>query len=120
MALFGFRKNKEAQNAGGDFSIYDSMDKVQGAVKKGILAPMYLISPVFGGAEDVGNILYVPPAIIQHKDSIDNILADALQNGKRVQGFSITPQYRGKSIVPCSIDVKAGGDVDIAETINIW
>ena len=119
MALFGFGKKKDSVKSG-DFSAFDSMQKVQQATENGILAPMYLISPMFGGKEDAGNILYVPPDIIQFKDSLDNVLADALKSGKRVQGFSMNAEYKDKSIVPCRINIKAGGDVDIEETINIW
>lgn len=103
-----------------NFSMYDDFDKVENAVKDGILAPMYLISPMFGGAEDESNILYIPPAIIPAKNSLDNVLADALENGKNVQGFSVSPQYKGNSIIPSSLYIKAGGDVNIEQIINIW
>lgn len=117
MGVFGFGKKKES---GGDFSGFDSMDEIQDGVKKGVLAPMYIISPVFGGAEDISNTLYVPPAVIPFKESIDRVLEDALRSGKNVQGFSVKPEYKGKSKVPSKIAISAGGDVDIKETINVW
>ena len=118
MAIFGFGKKKD--KGSGNFMDFDSMKKIQQAVDKGLLAPMYLISPIFGGAEDISNILYVPSEVIKFKDSIDDILADALKNGKKVQGFSMNAEYKGDSIVPSKIKIKAGGDVNIEETIDIW
>lgn len=117
MGILGFGKNK--QKTGGAFSEYDSFDKVGSAVKLGILTPMYIMSPMFGGAEDESNILYVPPSIISVKEMIDNILVDALESGKSVN-YSASPQYKGNSVVPSSIDIKVSGDVNINQTINIW
>lgn len=120
MSLFDKLRKKKENSTNGDFSMYDNFDKVDSAVKDGILAPMYLISPMFGGAEGESNILYVPSAIIAAKDKLDNMLADALESEKSVQGFSVSPRYKGDSLVPSSIHIKAGGDVNIEQTINIW
>ena len=114
---YGFDEKTETS---GVFSSYDSMALVRDAVGEGILAPMRLVSPMFGGAEDDSNTLYVPPLVIQFKDSVDSMLAEALQSGKKVRGVKIEPRYKGDSLVPSSIYIKAGGDVDIEETINIW
>lgn len=119
MALFNFGKKKQTPK-GGDFSAYDTVDKIEAAVENGDLAPIYIISPMFGGAEDESNTLYVPPAVIPFKEGVDNLLADALESDKRVQGFSVKPEYRGSSRVPCSVHIEAGGDISLKETIHIW
>jgi len=119
MGIFGFGKKEEEETIR-DFSEIDTMQKAKKAAKKGILKPLYLISPLCGGAKDALNTLYVPPAAVQQKDRIDNMLFDAVNAGKTVKGFSCSPQYKGSSFVPSSIRIVAGGDVDVDETIEIW
>lgn len=117
MGLFDKLKKKKQIN----FEEVDSIIKAKEECKNGNLEILYLMSPMFGGAEDDSNILYVPIGIAKIKDGYDNIIADLLEQGK-VQSYKCEPEYKGKSCVPSKITITSGKDGEdvFKEIINIW
>lgn len=116
MGLFDKLKKKSV-----DFEEIDSAAKAKEECKRGNLEILYLMSPMFGGTEDESNILYVPVGINKIKEGYDNTIAYLLEQGK-VKSYNCTPEYRGKSFVPCKITITSGkdGNVVFRETINVW
>ncbi len=117
MRIFDKFKKKTQIN----FEEIDSIAKAKEEYKKGNLEILYLMSPMFGGAEDDSNILYVPIGINKIKESYDNIIADLLEQDK-VKSYTCNPEYKGKSCVPSKITITSGKDGQevFKETINIW
>ena len=117
MGLFDSFKKKKAVS----FEEIDSVAKAQEECKKGNLERMYIMSPIFGGADDPHNILYVPVGINRIKVGYDNILADLVEQGK-ASSFKCKPEYKGKSVVPSRITITSGKDgVDVFnQTIEVW
>lgn len=115
MGLFNIFKRKHK------FESIDSQEKARMELYKGNLEKMYLISPRFGGAEDISNMLYVPLGVNKIKESYDDIIEDLLRQDK-VKSYRCIPEYKGKSVIPSKITMVAGKDgVEIfKETIEIW
>ena len=114
-----FRKNDNNKEA--SFNDIDSNEKAIIECSKGNLEKLYLVSPIFGGAEDASNTLYVPIGVNKIKEQYDNIIADLLKQGK-VESYNCFPEYKGNSFVPSKITIRAGknGKDIFVETINIW
>jgi len=110
---------KKSPTSGFDFANVDSNEKALALVQKGELVPVYLMSPRFGGVEDVRNVVYAPAIVAELKDKCDDTIEDLLRNGK-VKSYSATPQYKGNSFIPSSILITASGESSFSETINIW
>ncbi len=119
MGLFDFLKKKE--DVAVNFEEIDSNEKAMELVKKGVLAPLYLMPLRFNGAESVENRLFAPKVAVALKDKCDDMVEDLLRQGK-VSGYSCTPEYKGKSFIPCKLTVEATKDKEpvFTETINIW
>lgn len=117
MGLFDKLKNKKTIS----FEKIDSLVRAKEEYKKGNLEVLYLMSPMFGGAEDESNILYVPIGVNKIKESYDNTIADLLEQNK-VETYNCKPEYKGKSFIPSKIIITSGkdGNVVFEETINIW
>lgn len=120
MGLFDRFKKKEPSTPL-DFSQVDSAEKAESLARQGILQPLYLMPPRFGGEESVANRLFAPAAAVALKDRCDDTVEDLLRQGK-IQGYSCTPEYREKSFIPCAITVTAtkDGTAVFTETIHIW
>lgn len=117
MGLFDvFKKKKNIS-----FEEIDTYEKAKEECKKGNLERMHMMSPIFGGSDEDFNILYVPVGINRIKEGYDNILADLVAQGK-AQSFKCTPEYRGKSKVPCKITITSGKEgVEVfKQTIEVW
>lgn len=112
-----FKKRKEPIH----FEEIDSIEKAKEACKKRKLERMYVISPLFGGAEDDSNVLYVPVGIKGLKECYDMIIEGLLEE-ERVKSFDCTPEYRGSSVVPCKLTIVSGKDGEevYRQTIDIW
>lgn len=111
-----FKKNNRP-----NFEEIDSIEKAKEELSKGNLEILYLISPMFGGAEDIGNMLYVPIGVNKIKEHYDNMIADLLEQGK-VKSYKCIPEYKGKSVIPSKLTMISGKDgIDVfKETIEIW
>lgn len=103
------------------FEEIDSIIKAKEEFKNGNLEILYLMSPMFGGAKDENNILYVPVGINKIKENYDNIIADLFKQGK-VISYNCKPEYKGESFVPSKLTITSGKNdiVVFEETINIW
>lgn len=117
MGLFDIFKRKNKIK----FEEIDSIEKAKDEYHKGNLEKLYLISPIFGGADDESNILYVPIGIVEFKESFDNIVAELLENGQ-VKSYNCKPEYKGNSCIPCKLTISSGKDgVEVfSQTIEIW
>lgn len=105
---------------GPDFSHIDTREKAIELVKQGLLEPLYLMPPEFGGPNDARNIVFVPTGIAGIKRNTDlNIIAPLVQSGD-VQNYSAVPEYRGRSFVPMAIKVSASDPKTFESEINIW
>lgn len=104
-----------------NFEEIDSIMKAKEEVKNGNLETLYLMSPMFGGAEDDSNILYVPIGINGIKEGYDHVIAELLEQDK-VKSYKCKPEYKGKSFIPSKITITSGKDGEkvFEETINIW
>ena len=103
------------------FEEIDSIEKARQECKNGNLERMYIMSPIFGGTDEPHNILYVPVGVSRIKEGYDDILADLVEQGK-AKSFNCTPEYKGKSVVPCKITITSGKDgVEVfKQTIEVW
>ena len=119
MGLFDFLKKKEEVVV--NFEEIDSNEKAMELAKKGALAPLYLMPLRFNGPESVENRLFAPKEVVKLKDRYDDMVEDLLRQGK-VSGYSCTPEYKGKSFIPCKLTIEASKDKEpvFTETINIW
>ena len=117
MGLFDRFKKKNIIN----FKEIDTVEKEREAYLKGNLETLYLVDPRFGGAEDPGNILYVPIGVSKIKESYDNIIEELLIQDK-VKSYKCIPEYRGKSRIACKLTMIASKDgVEVfKQTIEIW
>lgn len=76
----------------------------------------------FGGEEIAPNIVYVPPGIPEIKDQITGTLIRFYEGGL-INKLSISPTYKGKSLVPATIGIKAwhsDKDGGLNPSIEIW
>jgi hypothetical protein len=101
---------------GPDFSTVDRAAAEQ-MYRAGQLEPMYLLPPIFGGADIPENVVFVPVGLAAAKAGFDeNVIAPLVREG-RVDQYAATPRYEGRSFIPIAVDVVAG---PVRQTINIW
>lgn len=125
MGFFDFRKKKEKDQEpvpgpGPDFSHVDR-EKAEELARQGVLAPLYMMPPRFGGEESFRNRLFVPPVAVALKDRCDDMVEDLLRQEK-VNGYQCTPEYQGTSFVPTAVTViaKMDGKPVFTQRIQIW
>lgn len=118
MGLFNFFKKDTSKL---DFSKIDSNEKAQELYEKKILAQLYLMPLRFNGQPVLQNTLYVPTVVVTLKDRYDDMVEELLKQEK-VNGYECTPEYKGKSFIPCSLTVvaKKNGQEVFTETIKVW
>lgn len=105
---------------GPDFSSVDTREKALAMVYDGTLEPLYLLPQAFGGTDDPRNVVYVPLGIAAIKEQTDqNIIAPLVSDGA-VSQYAATPEYRGRSFVPMSIQIKAFDPTTFHSEIAIW
>ena len=115
MGLFNLFKKEDGIYANLTNGQYNQMKE------NGELQPIYLIDPRFGGANDLGNILYVPANIVSIKKQIDDELAAYLEQGMSVTGFNCFPTYKGKCNIPSKIMISANVNGNsFIRNIDIW
>lgn len=85
------------------------------------LKPLYLINPNFGGSTDEDNIVYVPVAIVELKNKIDEKLEEYLNSGHEVS-FNCDLKYIRESIIPSRIIISytVSGIGKSKEDILVW
>lgn len=116
----GFLGQTDAE-ANAYFQGIDSRQKIADYARRGILMPLYLMTPRFGGEETMENAVFVPPEAVWIKERYDDVLENLLQEGK-INNYSCEQEYKGDSFVPSKILVQAFKDgVQVfCQTINVW
>ena len=92
-------------------------------LQSGQLRKAYLISPDFGGSEDIGNQIILTPSAAEEKLRSDDELYNALVQNKSVSGFHADLEYKNgtQSIVPTKIIISANIDGDdYRRVIEVW
>jgi hypothetical protein len=119
--MFGWLKKKEESSlAGPDFSGVNSPAKAEKLARRGELHKLYLTPPEFGGVDIPQNVVYVPAWVVEQKRNIDMNNVLPLVEQQEAILYAVTPQYEGKSLVPCAIKIVASGPSDFTAVINIW
>lgn len=116
-----FDKFKKGNKNIVDFAEIDSNEKVMELAKKGDFVPLYLMPLRFSGEDSAGNRVFVPSFVVELKDRYDDMVANLISQGK-VNGYSCTPEYKGRSFIPSKIQIvaKKDGSPVFTETIDIW
>ena len=105
---------------GTDYSHVDSKEKAEELAARGELAPLYLLPAEFGGTDDVGNVVYVPPFVVELKRRTDmNVILPLIESGS-VTRYEATPRYEGASFVPSAIEIRGSEPGDVTATLAIW
>ncbi len=114
------KKNSHANNGNGpDFGAVDSMPKAVKLFKKGQLSKLHLMPLEFGGEDSDMNTLYTPDIVVELKARFDGMIEQMLIDGKNLS-YSAKPEYKGKSVIPSTLEISVTGDSEFSETINIW
>ena len=90
-----------------DVTEHDEVDRL---VNAGQLERIYLVSPVFGGAENERNIVTAGQGAAKAKHEIDTAVLAALEGGEDLP-YDVVPDYGdGQSLVPQRITFTLGED----------
>jgi hypothetical protein len=112
--------DRSSDPEGPDFSTVDTVAKAEDMCLEGELEQMLMLPEEFGGTDDPRNILFVPVGMVAIKENIDlNVIQPLLAEGK-VRRYSVTPEYRGKSMVPIALQITAEDPGKFTTTLNIW
>ena len=66
------------------------------------------------------NILYVPAGVGAIKNNIDtNVIGPLAQSGD-ISQYAAEPEYRGSSVIPMAIRIRAWEPKEFETEINIW
>jgi hypothetical protein len=105
---------------GPDYSHVDSREKAEELVARGELVRMLLLPAEFGGDDDPGNVVYVPPFVVDLKRRHDMNIVLPLIEAEKVTRYQAAPHYEGASHVPSSIEIRASEPGDVQVTYEIW
>jgi hypothetical protein len=110
----------QSSMVGPDFSDVDSIAKALALVEKGVLEPLLLLPPEFGGSDIPQNRLYVPNGLAAIKHSHDqNVIRPLVLEGL-IREYGAYPDYDGRSVVPLSLFIRAWEPREVAFTLGIW
>jgi hypothetical protein len=89
-----------------------------GRLKRILLHPVAL-----GGVDAEVNAAYVPPAVVSLQSRLTETLERYVSEG-RIDNLSVEPEYKGKSLVPTKIRVRATHseheEEEFTTVIGIW
>jgi len=108
--------------AGPDFSAVTTAEDIEKLVAEGVLVPILVVPPDFGGTEDAINTAYVTPEAAAQKKVMDATLVDLAEQGL-LNSFELEPEYRGDSLIPAKLTFRANhaGEGDRFDlTVEIW
>lgn len=118
--MFEWFKGKRKSSSGPDFSDVDSKEKAVALFNNGELQKLLLMPPEFGGQDVAPNVVFVPAFAAELKASTDqNVVLPLAQQGK-ITRYSATPEYEGKSFIPCAINITASDPGSFAFKVAIW
>lgn len=102
---------------GSEYADVTEPDEVERLVNAGQLERIYLVSPVFGGADAPGNIVPAGQGAATAKQQIDNAVMEALERGQDL-AYDVVPDYgESHSLVPERITFTVG---ETAHVIITW
>lgn len=107
---------------GPDFSAVTTKTAARKLVQTGELVRIYLFPLELGGPKDPQNIVYVPPFTAEARELLLGTLVRLLQDGT-IDQMEVKPDYRGTSIIPTAITMRAWHSVkkgSFGGTIQIW
>ncbi len=116
-------QNKNAEGISGNYDFSEILnDKdVDKLVKTKKLVWIYIMSPMFGGAEDRGNQIVVTLEAAKEKELVDETFKNCLMQGKSVKSLNIDFEYKEKSVVASKIIISAVIDGnDYKKIIEVW
>ena len=105
---------------GPGFSHVESRTKAQRLCRGGTLERVFLMPLEFGGRDIPQNVVYVPAGIAGLKNRIDTKIIGALAADGSISRYSAAPEYRGESVVPTSIRIRAWDPREFNTQIKIW
>ena len=105
-----------------DFSEVTTQDDIDALVEQGKLEPVLLFPEEVGGPNIPPNTVYVTPEAATAKRQIDQTI-ERFANEGLIDDLSVSPSYRGDSLIPARISVIAThsqneGGLDI--NIEVW
>src|SRR5262245_61581958 len=89
-----------------DYSHVTSQEAALKLAVEGKLFKILLFPKEFGGEDVAVNVVYVPAGIPEIKDKITGTLVRFYKDGL-IDELDVTPEYKGKSVVPAKIRLKA-------------
>lgn len=104
-----------------DFSSINSLDAALRLCETDRLVKTLLLPVELGGQNIPENVVFIPPNLIEAKDSATAELIDAVHAG--MIEVAIIPEYRGASFVPHKILITAaypGKSPEYELEIGIW
>jgi hypothetical protein len=103
-----------------DYSAVDTHEKAWRLVEQGDLVALLMMPAMFGGDERPENIVFVPPAIADRKEQIDeSVILPLIQAGAVVE-YSVTPAYASGARVPVSLTITATSPEPHLYSLQIW
>lgn len=105
-----------------DYSKVTSRAQAERLAAQGKLVKILLFPGEFGGEDAAHNIVYVPEAAADAKDLTTGTLIKLFEDGL-IDKLTVEPEYKGKSVVPARIVMKAshsGKDGKFEPTVEIW
>lgn len=105
-----------------DYSQVTSRDAAEELARKGALFKILLFPAEFGGEEVAANVVYVPAGIPEIKDQLTGTLIRFYEEGS-IDKLTVKPEYKGKSIVPSRILMRASHSTKEGKfepIIEIW
>jgi hypothetical protein len=105
-----------------DFSEVGSIRAAQRLVAKGELVRVLLFPSELGGQNDRENVGYVTPAAAKERLHVIELIAAKVAS-EGYDKMTVTPDYRGESIVPTRITMEARHSTSrgtFERTIEIW
>lgn len=112
----------EAAPVPADFAAVESLAAAQELAKAGKLVPVLLFPAEVGGPDIPPNTVYVTPeAAAERAKALATIIA--MLEADRINQMDVKPAYKGKSVVPSRIVMKAwhtGKGETFEMTIPVW
>ncbi len=115
-----FSRAREASGPGPDYAHVSSPEEAERLVASGELARLHLLPTEWGGTDDPGNVVYVPPFVVDLKQRTDTLTIGPLVEQGTVTAYDVTPHYDGASHVPSSIEIHASDPGELRVSLRIW
>ena len=104
-----------------DYSAVSTRDKAWDLVEQGTLVALPMLPALFGGDEnDDRNIVFVPPAVADRKERIDDEVVLPLVEAGKVVEYAVTPQNDARSFVPLALDITISSPETHFYRLTIW